>query len=197
MTDIGWLAEAIPGEAQGLETLAAARLADKATLGKGGFALKSAAFANGDELDASFTAAEMDAVAPPLEWTAPGPLAGEVVIVAECPDAREGEAVCHWLVWGLPGQRGQILEGEAPPRVGKNAQGNSEWLLPDVEVGSEPRRYVFQAFASDMPLTLMPGATREDVIAMLDGHVIACALLTATFAGAESIDEVLLDEDDL
>ena len=65
-------------------------------------------------------------------------------------------------MWGLPGQQGKLLEGEAPPRVGKNAFGNSEWLLPDPPTGDAPNTYVFQLFALDLPLTLMPGASREE-----------------------------------
>ena len=40
-------------------------------------------------------------------------------------------------------QQGQLLEGEAPPRVGKNSFGNSEWLLPDPPTGHGPHDYVF------------------------------------------------------
>ena len=84
-------------------------------------------------------------------------------------------------------------EKEVPPRTGKNAQGNSEWLLPDPPVGEE-HRYVFQLFATDLPLTLMPGATHDDLVRNLDGHVTAAAVLTARFEGHE-VEE--LDVEDL
>ena len=35
--------------------------------------------------------------------------------------APGAEPACHWLVWGLAPQKGQLLEGETPPRAGKNA----------------------------------------------------------------------------
>ena len=53
---------------------------------------------------------------------------------------------------------------------------------------------MFQLFATDLPLTLMPGATHDDLVRNLDGHVTAAAVLTARFEGHE-VEE--LDVDDL
>ena len=185
-----WIVRAVGSDAIEAE-LTVAKVAQEKHLGRSGFELTSPAFSNGQELDPSFTAIEEDSVAPPLEWTAPPPGAQELVLVAE--DARSGEL--HWLVWGLAGQRGKILEGEAPPRVGKNAKGNSEWLLPDPPLGVQ-HLYVFQLFALDLPLTLMPGATYDDLLKGLDGHVVAVSLLAANFEGheIEKLDSSDLDD---
>ena len=180
-----WLADAFESVRDGHGELVAARLGSAEKLGKGGFALSSAAFMDGGRLDPSFTADEEDAVAPPVEWSAPPPGTHELVLVVEDPDAPGEEPFCHWLVWGLAGQKGQILEGEAPPRVGKNSFGNSEWLLPDPPTGADPHDYVFQLFALDLPLTLMPGASRDELVAAMHGHVTAFALLTGTYAREE------------
>lgn len=188
-----WLVKALPGFVRGHGALAVAGLADGAMVGKGGFSLTSPAFANGEALDPSFTADEEDAVAPPLEWSAPPPGTQELVLIVEDPAGRAGDVVCHWIVWGLAGQRGKLLEGEVPPRVGKNAKRNSEWLLPEAPLEDGAHSYVFQLFALDLPLTLMPGASRGDLVATMDGHVLAVALLTATYAGGE--DDEDWDED--
>lgn len=190
-----WLGTALPAARAGHARLAVARLgSDEGTLHPDGFRLRSAAFADGEPLDPSFTAAEEDAVAPPLEWTAPPAGTHELALVVEDPDAPSAEPFCHWLVWGLAPQRGQLLEGEAPPRVGKNAFGNSEWLLPDPPSGDTPHDYVFQLFALDRSLALMPGATRGDLFEAMEGHVLAAAVLTGTYARSE--DDVDWDEDD-
>ncbi len=183
-----WIARAVGSDAIKTE-LSVARLAEEKHLGQSGFALKSPAFQNGQELDPSFTAIEEDAVAPPLDWTAPPPGTQELVLIVE--DAGSGQV--HWLVWGLAGQRGKLLEGEVPPRTGKNAKGNSEWLLPDPPLGVK-HLYVFQLFALDLPLTLMPGATYDDLIAGMKNHVTAVALLSTQFEGHEI--EQLGDGDD-
>src|SRR5690606_1341094 len=95
---------------------------------------------------------------------------------------------CHWLVWGLAPQRGKLLEGETPPRVGKNAFGNSEWLLPAPPAGDTPHDYVFQLFALREPVPLMPGATRDELVAAMRGQVLAAAVLTGTYARNDDED---------
>ncbi|TIX49756.1 YbhB/YbcL family Raf kinase inhibitor-like protein [Alteraurantiacibacter aquimixticola] len=183
-----WLGKALRNVRAGHAKLAVAKLGAEGMVGKNGFTLTSAAFADGKALDPCFTADEEDAVAPPLEWTAPPPGTQELVLIVEDPDAPAPEPFCHWLVWGFPGQKGQILEGEVPLRVGKNSFGNSEWLLPDPPTGHDPHDYVFQLFALDLPLTLMPGAGRDDLVEAMKGHVTAVALLTGTYAREEGGD---------
>ena len=180
-----WLGKALRKVRAGHANLTVAKLGAEGMVGKGGFKLTSAAFKDGEPLDPSFTADEEDSVAPPLEWTAPPAGTQELVLVVEDPDAPAPEPFCHWLVWGLAGQQGQLLEGETPPRVGKNSFGNSEWLLPDPPTGHDAHDYVFQLFALDLPLTLMPGAGRGDLVKAMEGHVIAVALLTGTYEREE------------
>ena len=191
-----WLGALLPAAGAGAGGLAVAGLGNAELAGRGGLRLTSAAFADGEALDPSFTALEEDAVAPPLEWTAPPPGSAELVLLVEDPDGPGGQAFCHWLVWGLAPQRGKLLEGEAPPRVGKNSFGNSEWLLPDPMPGDDARTLVFQLFALDSPLALLPGATRADVLAAMAGHVTGVALLTASFAAEDDLAEDDLAEDD-
>ncbi len=186
-----WVQQAI-GSGEVKAGLTAALVAEEKALGRGGFTLSSPAFRHGGELDPSFTACEDDAVAPPLEWTAPPPGTQELVLVVE--DVERGDV--HWLVWGLPGQKGALFEGEVPPRTGKNARGNSEWLLPDPPVGVE-HRYAFQLFALDLPLTLMPGATHADLVRNMENHVTALAILSARFEGHEVEEWDAEDEFDI
>ncbi|ANK12853.1 YbhB/YbcL family Raf kinase inhibitor-like protein [Erythrobacter neustonensis] len=188
-----WLAPHVPAPARH-SGLAIAKLGAAATLARGGFALTSPAFASGEALDPSFTAFEEDAVAPPLEWSAPPTGTAELVLIVEDASSEAADPACHWLVWGLAGQRGKLLEGETPPRAGKNAQGNSEWLLPSPPEG-ETRHYLFQLFATDLPLVLMPGAGRAELLASLQGSITACAVLHATFTGGGDGDADWEDDD--
>jgi len=181
-----WLAPKLPAAARH-PGLAIASLGEAKTLGRGGFSLSSPAFDAGEELDPCFTAKEEDAVAPPLEWTAPPPGSQELIVIVEDATNPDSDPVAHWLVWGLAGQKGKLLEGEVPPRAGKNAHGNSEWLLPDPPEG-ETRHYVFQIFATDLPLTLMPGASREELIGSIKGFVTGCDVLYAPFTGTPADD---------
>ena len=184
-----WLGKVLKNARAGHGKLTIARLGGADELHKGGFRLTSPAFGDGEELDPCFTADEDDAVAPPLEWTAPPPGTVELAIVVEDPDAPGPEPFCHWLVWGLPPQAGKLLEGETPPRAGKNSFGNSEWLLPDPPAGQGPHDYVFQIFALDLPIALMPGAGRKELVSEMDGHVLAAAVITATYERNENGDD--------
>jgi len=190
-----WLANAMKNVRSGHDRLAVASLAGERELGRSGFTLASPAFADGEALDPCFTAQEEDAVAPPLEWNAPPPGTQELVVIVEDADTSTPSPVCHWLVWGLKPQKGKLLEGEAPPRVGKNSQKKSEWLLPDTPIGVQPHNYVFQIYALDLPLILLPGADRAKLVAAMQGHVIGAAVLTGTYARHEDEEEAW-DEDD-
>ena len=188
-----WLSAVLPASCPANSGLAVARFATRETIGRGGFALTSPAFGQGEELDPCFTADEEDAVAPPMEWTAPPKNAEEMVLIVE--DASMPEPTCHWLVWGLTAQHGKLLEGEVPPRIGKNDQGNSDWLLPKVDADGDAHWFVFQLFALDLPVALMPGAGKAELFAAMEGHVIAASVLSASYSGSDEDDFVDPDED--
>ncbi|WP_379545710.1 YbhB/YbcL family Raf kinase inhibitor-like protein [Qipengyuania sp. DSG2-2] len=190
-----WLDSVLPKDCPRNSGLAIARLTEEKRIGRGGLTLTSPAFAPGGELDPCFTADEEDAVAPPMEWTAPPPGTQEMVLIVE--DASVSPPTLHWSVWGLAGQRGKLLEGEVPPRVGKNAKQNSEWLLPAQSEEDGTHHFVFQLFALELPLTLMPGASAKDVFAAIEGQVSAAAVLTATYRSAGDGADDWEDEDDI
>ncbi len=75
-----WIAQKLPESARH-PGLAIAELGEAKTFERGGFTLMSPAFKPGEELDPYFTAKEEDAVAPPLEWTAPPPGSQELVVI--------------------------------------------------------------------------------------------------------------------
>lgn len=183
-----WLTTALTdvGGEVGCGDLTVAALGEAGLLGAGGLKLTSAAFEDGEELDPSFTADEEDAVAPPLEWSAPPAGTMEMALVVE--DAH-AEGKCHWLVWGIAPQRGKLMEGETPPRTGKNAAGNSEWLLPSVPVTDDAHAFVFQLYALDAPVGLAPGASRKALVDAMAGHVLGVALLTGTYACEKEIED--------
>ncbi|RVQ68705.1 YbhB/YbcL family Raf kinase inhibitor-like protein [Croceicoccus ponticola] len=181
-----WLENALPDAREGAGALTVARLGNADLVGAGGLKLTSVAFGDGEALDPSFTADEEDAAAPPLEWSQPPAGTQEMVLVVEDADAG---AKCHWLVFGLTAQRGKLMEGEVPPRAGKNAAGKAEWLLPAPAEDEEPHHYIFQLFALDAPIGLSPGASRKALVEAMEGHVLSVALLTGTYARDKEIED--------
>lgn len=189
-----WLEDALRAAPASKTSLAAVRLGASLDAASK-FRLTSAAFENGEELDPCFTAEEDDSVAPPVEWTTPPEGTAEMALIVERLSDKD-EPFCHWLVWGLAAQRGKLMEGEVPPRVGKNGFNNSDWALPTSPEGDQPHRFAFQLFALDTVLDLKPGAKRKDLLAAMEGHVIGFSALGTVFSGFED-DDASWDDDDL
>lgn len=180
-----WLGKALRSARAGHGGLAVARLAGEGRLHTSGFRLMSAAFVDGEALDPMFTADEEDACAPPLEWTAPPAGTKTLALIVEDPDAPTPEPFVHWLGWGMEPRAGKLLEGEEPPVLGRNSFQKSEWLAPDPPPGHGRHDYVFQLFALDRPLDLVPASGRGAVLEAAKGHVLAAAVLTGTYERRE------------
>ena len=87
----------------------------------------------------------------------------------------------HWLVWNIPPTTTEIPEeGPTPGVVGRNTSGRHEYggpCPPDRE-----HRYFFKLFALDRELDLPAAhATKEQIIAAMEGHVLASAELMGRY----------------
>jgi Raf kinase inhibitor-like YbhB/YbcL family protein len=176
-----FLGRALKNVRAGHGKLAVARLGSEDTLGAGGFALTSAAFADGQPLDPMFTADEEDACAPPLAWTAPPAGTKELVLIVEDPDAPSPQPLVHLLGWGLEAKAGELFEGDDPPMLGLNSSNQAGWLPPDPPTGHGRHDYVFQLFALDAPVSVGAGSGRGALLGSIEGHVLAAAVLTGTY----------------
>jgi Raf kinase inhibitor-like YbhB/YbcL family protein len=121
-----------------------------------------------------------DGVSPPLRWSAvPG--AVSYAIVMEDPDARPVTPFVHWVAWNIPGnvtmlpeglqEQGRLTEPEGVMQ-GKTTRGSLGYYGPRPPVGDAPHHYHFQVLALDTQLQLPAGATRDEVLAAAQGHVI-------------------------
>ena len=177
-----FLGRALNSGGGGHGKLAVARLGSEDTLGAGGFALTSAAFTDGEPLDPMFTADEEDACAPPLAWTAPPAGTKELVLIVEDPDAPSPQPLVHLIGWGLEAKAGELFEGDDPPTIGLNSSNQAGWLPPDPPAGHGAHDYVFQLFAVDAPVSVGAGSGRGALLDAMEGHVLAAAVLTGTYA---------------
>lgn len=67
-------------------------------------------------------------------------------------------------------------------RQGMNQPGFTGWYGPRPPIGDSPHRYHFQVFALDTELTMIPGATREEILSGMAGHVLAKGEIVGTYA---------------
>jgi Raf kinase inhibitor-like YbhB/YbcL family protein len=127
-----------------------------------------------------------DGVSPDVYWTGgPTGTASYVVLMEDAGAAKDGAPMLYWSVFNIPEPVSNIpAKGwDNPPpgvRIGANAGGTTGYLAPKPPSG-EAHTYHLEVFSLDTTLSLPDGASGADVIAAMDGHVIASGETTAAF----------------
>jgi Raf kinase inhibitor-like YbhB/YbcL family protein len=149
------------------------------------FELKSSVFAYDEPIPAAHTCDGKD-LSPPLAWGDPPAATKSLVLMVEDPDALL-KPFTHWVLYDLPPKTRQIPEGLPPqPFVaigggqGKNDFGKYGYGGPCPPSGTH--RYVFRIFALDRLLDLPAGATKAEVLAEMEGHVLAAGEWTGKYS---------------
>jgi Raf kinase inhibitor-like YbhB/YbcL family protein len=105
-----------------------------------------------------------------------------MALIVEDPDAPGG-TFTHWVLFDLPPETKGLGEGIPPEgevrlapagaaaRQGKNDFGKLGYGGPCPPRGTH--RYVFLLYALDAPLNLKPGATRDQLLRAMKGHILA------------------------
>jgi len=147
--------------------------------------LASTAFKAGESIPKRYTADGMD-VSPPLKWKNVPEGCKSLALIADDPDAPVGTWV-HWVLYNLPPSAQEIPEGVAKEkflvggiRQGRNDFGQFGYGGPSPPPG-KPHRYFFQLYALDMRLDLAPGATKNQLLEAMEGHILARAELVGTY----------------
>ncbi len=147
--------------------------------------LTSSAFTEGSDIPETFTCDAED-VSPPLKWSGTPDETRSIALVVDDPDAPGGTWV-HWVLYRVPPDAGE-LPGEAPStevtllgaRNGKNDFGRLGYGGPCPPLG-DPHRYFFKLYALDIELELESGATREELLNTMDGHILAIGQLMGRY----------------
>jgi hypothetical protein len=147
--------------------------------------LKSLAFDIGSTIPFKYTC-DGDNVAPPLAWDMPPDGTSSFTLIVEDPDAPN-QTFTHWLVYDLPANIRHLPEGVAnQPRLpgggvqGKNDFGQLGYGGPCPPSGTH--RYFFKLHALDQLLALAPGASKAEVIAAMEGHILEAVELMGRYA---------------
>ena len=152
------------------------------------FSLSSPAFKEGATIPGKYTCDGAD-VSPSLSWGGAPPGTVTFALIADDPDAPAGTWV-HWVLYDLPAATTQLAENversDAPASLGGARQGRSDFRHPGYGGPCPPpgpaHRYFFKLYALDAPLKLQAGATKWDVEAAMQGHVLGTAQLMGTYA---------------
>jgi Raf kinase inhibitor-like YbhB/YbcL family protein len=145
--------------------------------------LRSEALAGGQVPD--WAAGTGGSTVPDLAWSPLPPRARSLAIIVEDGEGvRDGTPVVHWIAWDIDPQIRAVPKGWAalPMVEGVNVGGRVGYAGPRPRAGVT-RPYHFQLFALDKRLDLASGATRQDLLAAMQGHVVAKGQLIARYTG--------------
>lgn len=145
---------------------------------QGTMRLTSTAFENEDAIPQQFTCDGSD-ISPALVLADVPSDAQSMALIMEDPDAPNG-TWDHWIAYDIPvGQ--EIAEDIGELGIpGVNSWGRTGYGGPCPPSGTH--RYFFTVYALDEDLGLDSGATKDDVLEALDGHVLAEAMLMGTYS---------------
>ena len=151
--------------------------------------VKSWAFAL-EEIPVEYTGDGKD-ISPPLEWT-PGPEGTRsYVLIMDDPDGPRGTWV-HWVVWNIRDtklHRNIAKQPHVESAFGRICQGRNSFNRIGYNGPCPPlgtHRYFFKVYALDIELELGPDTTKKDLLAAMDGHVVASGEFMVTYSRARA-----------
>jgi Raf kinase inhibitor-like YbhB/YbcL family protein len=149
--------------------------------------LTSDAFANGQSIPAKYSCIGKN-ISPDLAWDEPPAGTQSFALIVDDPDAPMGTWV-HWVLYNIPADQRNLQEElpitgkNADPNAiyaGKNSSGNLRYDGPCPPSGTH--RYYFKLYALDTAISLLPGATKDQVLKEMKGHILAQGELMGTFS---------------
>jgi len=151
--------------------------------------LSSSAFAAGRPIPMTFSAYGQD-VTPGLDWSGVPAGTQTLALLMEDPDAAKGNPFVHWVAWNIAPDLSGLPEAVPPTpqvpslmtlRQGRNTRGSIGYYGPHPPIGEAAHHYHFQLFALDTVLNLVPGSNREELLAAIEGHVLAKGEVIGTY----------------
>ena len=135
----------------------------------------STAFHEGSLIPAKYTC-DGENISPPLAWTSVPRGTKSLALIADDPDAPMGTFV-HWVMYDIPATERKL--GENIPREKTLTNGRRQGVNGSKKIGytgpcppSGTHRYYFKLYALDKMLELQPGATKQQVLDAMKGHIL-------------------------
>jgi Raf kinase inhibitor-like YbhB/YbcL family protein len=147
--------------------------------------ITSDAFSSGQSIPAKYSCIGRN-ISPPLAWNEPPTGTQAFALIMDDPDAPAGTWV-HWVLYNIPADT-RSLQEDLPVGgknnlilVGKNSWGDTDYGSPCPPSGTH--RYFFKLYALNIEFpVLTPGATKEQVLNAIQGHILAQTELVGTFS---------------
>ncbi len=146
--------------------------------------LASTEFHNGQPIPAKFTC-DGDNVSVPLQWADPPANTRSFALIVDDPDAPSG-TYTHWVLYNVPADVHSLSEGVSTDATlpdgsmnGVNSARKSGYTGPCPPSGTH--HYHFELYALDAPLSLKPGATKDQLATAMQGHILAQTEMVGTY----------------
>ena len=145
--------------------------------------LTSTAFEHGGKIPSKHTC-DGENSNPPLTIADVPSGAKSLVLIMDDPDVpktiRADGMWDHWVVFNIPPHLREIKEGEEPEGVpGTGTGGNEDYFGPCPP--DREHRYFFKLYALDTKLDLPGKASKRQVEAAMEGHIVAQAELMGRY----------------
>ncbi len=141
----------------------------------------SPAFDQGTRIPKKYTG-EGEDISPPIAWHGAPAGTREFAMIVEDPDAPRPDPWVHWVVYGIPASRTSFPEGSAPGATeGVNTGGQVGYAGPMPPEGHGVHHYHFRLYALNAAINLRQGATKQELLAAMKGHIIAEGELVGTY----------------
>jgi Raf kinase inhibitor-like YbhB/YbcL family protein len=149
------------------------------------FKLTSPAFQEGQPIPAKFTC-EGENISHALAWTDAPAGTQSFALINDDPDDDGPQPWVHWLIYNIPGfSRGLPENVPTDPTLPDGSlQGTNSFKKIGYGGPCPPtgiHHYTFTLLALDKVLPLSPGATRSDLDAAMNGHILGQARLVGTY----------------
>lgn len=144
------------------------------------FSLESSAFKAGEAIPSKYTCDGAD-ISPPLKWQDAPQGTVSFVLTMDDPDAPRG-VWDHWVVFNIPNTLSELIENHQfknDVTLGKNSSANNKYNGPCPPNGEH--RYFFKLYALDQKLNLPSSATKKDVEAAMQNHILGTAELMGRY----------------
>mgnify|MGYP002621463033 FL=1 len=140
--------------------------------------ISSSAFSHNGNIPSRFTCDGAN-VSPPLTFSQVPAEAQSLVLIVDDPDAPAKTWV-HWIVWNIDPSSSGVEEGTAPQGVqGTTDFGQTNYGGPCPPSGTH--RYFFKLYALDTKLELDSSATKPDLEAAMESHILTQAELIGLY----------------
>jgi Raf kinase inhibitor-like YbhB/YbcL family protein len=136
----------------------------------------SIAFKDGEMIPKQYTCDGAN-VSPPLSWSGLPTSAKALALICDDPDAP-GRTWVHWVVYDLPASANSLPENVTKEEklTGGGKQGTTDFKKIGYGGPCPPsgtHRYYFKLFALDAETSLNPGATKDQLLKAMEGHIVA------------------------